>query len=64
MGWLRSFVRFLVWPFAFGFCFIGFLWILVDRRRRTWPDLIAGTVVIYDWRRADAAPAVTVTTRG
>ena len=56
MSWARSFVRFLVWPLAFAFCFVGFLWILVDRRRRTWSDLVAGTVVIYDWRRADATP--------
>lgn len=26
--------------------YIGFLWIFVDKRRRGWPDLIAGTCVI------------------
>jgi uncharacterized RDD family membrane protein YckC len=57
VGWVRSFVRFLAWPLAFAVCFIGYLWILVDPRRRTWPDLLAGTVVIYDWRHADDVPA-------
>ena len=28
--------------------YIGFIWILVDKRRRGWHDLIAGTVVIDD----------------
>jgi len=26
--------------------YIGFIWIFVDKRRRGWHDLIAGTVVI------------------
>ena len=26
--------------------YIGFAWILIDKRRRGWHDLIAGTVVI------------------
>ena len=29
--------------FVFG---LGFLWILIDKRRRGWSDLIAGTVVV------------------
>lgn len=56
LGWGRAFVRFLVSPLALSVCGLGFVWMLVDRRRRTWPDLIAGTVVVYDWRRADRAP--------
>ncbi len=31
--------------------YIGYVWILVDKRRRGWHDLIAGTVVIEDQRR-------------
>jgi uncharacterized RDD family membrane protein YckC len=30
--------------------YIGFVWILIDKRRRGWHDLIAGTVVIEDPR--------------
>ena len=53
VGWARAFVRFLVSPLAYAMCGLGFLWILIDNRRRTWADLVAGTVVVYDWRRAD-----------
>jgi uncharacterized RDD family membrane protein YckC len=56
VGWIRAFVRFLVSPLSFSLCGLGFFWILVDRRRRTWSDLAAGTVVVYDWRRADQEP--------
>lgn len=31
--------------------YIGYVWILIDKRRRGWHDLIAGTVVIEDPRR-------------
>jgi uncharacterized RDD family membrane protein YckC len=60
VGWGRAFLRFLVWPFAYSFCGLGFFWILIDNRRRTWPDLIVGTVVVYDWRRADRRPVETI----
>lgn len=53
VGWARAFLRFLVSPLVYAVCGLGFLWILVDNRRRTWADLVAGTVVVYDWRRAD-----------
>ena len=56
VGWGRAFLRFLVWPLAYSFCGLGFLWILIDNRRRTWPDLIVRTVVVYDWRRANEGP--------
>jgi uncharacterized RDD family membrane protein YckC len=26
--------------------YIGFIWILIDSRRRGWPDLLGGTIVI------------------
>lgn len=61
VGWGRAFVRFLVSPLALSVCGLGFAWMLVDRRRRTWPDLVAGTVVVYDWRRADLVPVEAVT---
>jgi len=28
---------------------VGFLWILIDERRRGWNDKIAGTCVVYSW---------------
>ena len=33
------------WISAFVF-YLGFLWILIDKRKRGWHDLIAGTVVV------------------
>ena len=33
------------WVSALVF-YIGFIWILIDKRRRGWSDLIAGTCVI------------------
>lgn len=29
--------------------FLGYLWVLVDDRRRGWHDKLADTVVVYDW---------------
>lgn len=43
---LRRFFGYWVSAIVF---FVGFLWVIVDRRRQGWHDKIAGTVVIYDW---------------
>jgi uncharacterized RDD family membrane protein YckC len=51
---LRCFATFL----SLAFCGLGFAWILVDRRRRSWHDIIAGTVVIYSFGRIDEVAAV------
>jgi len=48
---LRALLRCFATFVSLAFCGIGFAWILVDRRRRSWHDLIAGTVVIYDFSR-------------
>jgi uncharacterized RDD family membrane protein YckC len=29
--------------------FLGFLWVLVDDRRQTWHDKLAGSFVVYEW---------------
>ena len=42
---LRTIGLFFVSPVVL---YLGFAWALVDRRRRTWHDLLAGTVVIRD----------------
>jgi uncharacterized RDD family membrane protein YckC len=33
--------------------FLGFFWILVDKRRMGWHDHIGGTLVIYAWPESD-----------
>ena len=45
----RSFIRAVALPVSTSLFAIGLLWSLVDRRRRTFHDLIARTVVVYDW---------------
>jgi uncharacterized RDD family membrane protein YckC len=45
----RGVERTLAFPLSFLFLGLGFLGILVQRDRRALHDLIAGTVVIYDW---------------
>lgn len=49
MKFLRALVRFAVSFVSFAACGIGFLWMLVDGRRRTWQDIAARTVVVYDF---------------
>jgi uncharacterized RDD family membrane protein YckC len=46
---IRSFVRFVIGLFSLLTFGIGFFWILFDRRRRAWQDIVARTVVVYDW---------------
>jgi uncharacterized RDD family membrane protein YckC len=34
---------------ASNILYLGFLWILIDKRRQGWHDKIAGTIVVYSW---------------
>jgi len=46
IGWGTALLRLIgLWVAAVVF-YIGYIWIFVDKRRRGWQDLIAGTVVI------------------
>jgi uncharacterized RDD family membrane protein YckC len=46
IGWGSAFLRLIgYWVSAIVF-YIGFIWIFIDKRKRGWYDLIAGTVVI------------------
>jgi uncharacterized RDD family membrane protein YckC len=40
--------RFLLNIIGVGPVFLGYLWVLVDNRRRAWHDILAGTYVIYE----------------
>ncbi len=46
---LRCLLRFFVFFPSLLLMGVGVLWILVDKRRRTWADIAARTVVVYDW---------------
>ena len=45
---LRALARSFAYFVALGPVFIGFLWILIDNKRRGWHDKIAGTAVVYN----------------
>ena len=57
----RSFWRVVTLPLSTSLFGLGLLWSLIDRRRRTFHDLIARTVVVYDWgdRPAELAGPLT-----
>ena len=46
----RALIRFVGYWISALFLFVGFLWILVDRRHQGWHDKLSGAVVIYSWR--------------
>lgn len=45
-GWGTALLRVLGMYVASSVFYLGFIWILIDKRHRGWQDLIAGTVVI------------------
>ncbi len=46
IGWGTAFLRVLGMYVASAVFYLGFIWIFVDKRRRGFHDLIAGTVVV------------------
>jgi uncharacterized RDD family membrane protein YckC len=46
IGWGAALLRLLGLYVASAVFYLGFIWIFIDKRRRGWQDLIAGTVVI------------------
>lgn len=46
VGWSAALLRLVGWWVSGVVFYLGFVWILVDSRRRGWHDLIAGTCVI------------------
>ncbi len=46
IGWGAALLRLIGYWVSAMVVYIGFLWVFVDKRRRGWFDLIAGTVVI------------------
>ena len=57
--WKRSLVRALVLPFSIVLP-IAFIGLLVGKERRALHDVVAGTVVVYDWGDRDAERPVTI----
>jgi uncharacterized RDD family membrane protein YckC len=46
IGWGAALLRLVGWWVSAAVFYLGFIWILIDSRRRGWHDLIAGTCVI------------------
>ena len=46
IGWGSAILRLIGWWVSAAVFYLGFVWILIDSRRRGWHDLIAGTCVI------------------
>lgn len=46
IGWGTALLRLLGLYVAGSVLYLGFIWIFIDKRRRGWHDLIAGTVVV------------------
>ena len=46
IGWGTALLRLIGWWVSAAVFYLGFIWILIDSRRRGWHDLIAGTCVI------------------
>jgi len=46
IGWGTAILRLIGLTIAGAVFYIGYIWIFIDKRRRGWQDLIAGTVVI------------------
>lgn len=62
VGLGRSLIRFLFMTLGLTLLGLGYLWMLVDRRRRTWGDIVARTVVVYDFG-ADLVPLTSAEAR-
>ncbi len=46
IGWGTAILRLLGLWIASAVFYLGFIWIFIDKRRRGWQDLIAGTIVV------------------
>jgi len=51
LGPSRALLRFLGALAAFATLGLGYVWMLFDANRRTWPDLLSGTQLIHTPRR-------------
>lgn len=45
-------IRYLVAYLSFFTCGLGYLWGLIDKKKRTWHEIASGTIMIYPWPNA------------
>jgi len=48
ISWKQALLRFLVAILSWGFFGLGFLWILIDKNRRSWHDHLSKTALFFD----------------
>lgn len=46
ISWRQVALRYVAAPFALGLLAVGYLWMLFDGQRRTWPDINSRSVVV------------------
>lgn len=46
ISWRAAVLRMVAMYFVSSVLYLGFIWVFIDKRRRSWHDLVAGTVVI------------------
>lgn len=50
LSWRQASLRFIAALVSWGLCGLGFLWMLVDKNRRSWYDHLSRTAVFFDDR--------------
>ncbi|MFZ2168784.1 MAG: RDD family protein [Methylococcaceae bacterium] len=48
IGWTQALLRFATAIVSWVFCGLGFLWMLIDRNKRSWHDYLSKTAVFFD----------------
>lgn len=48
LTWKQALVRFFAAFLSWGICGLGFLWIIVSRKKRAWHDSLSKTAVYFD----------------
>jgi uncharacterized RDD family membrane protein YckC len=50
ISWKQALLRFTIAIVSWGFCGLGFLWILIDKNQRSWHDHLSKTALFFDTR--------------
>lgn len=53
INWRVALLRFISAMLSWAALGLGFTWILLDRRRRTWHDIISKTQIVYVAKKTD-----------
>jgi uncharacterized RDD family membrane protein YckC len=48
ISWTQALLRFAAAIVSWAFCGLGFLWILIDKNKRSWHDYLSKTAVFFD----------------